>query len=260
MRSALVIARRILRQRLRDRSAILFAVLTPLGLAVAFAAIIPDFSPTFHTTIVVVDQDGGQLAGILRDDVLGTLVERGIADVTPATDEAAATAEIDADRAGAAIVIPAGLHRRGRRGQPAELRDPRRRATSTAREVARAVVVRVRRRRRGRPARGPDDRRDRRPGRSRRRSTRPRRPSPRLEPRSPSREPGRRRAPGVDGDVLRRGDGHHVRLLRDPVRRARTARRAARRHARTGCSPRPSRRRRSSSAGRSRGWSWGSSR
>ena len=45
MRAALVIAGRILRQRLRDRSAILFAVLTPLGLAIAFAAIIPDFTP-----------------------------------------------------------------------------------------------------------------------------------------------------------------------------------------------------------------------
>ena len=63
MRAALVIARRILRQRLRDRSAIVFAVLTPLGLAVAFAAIIPDFSPTFHTTILVVDQDGGRSGG-----------------------------------------------------------------------------------------------------------------------------------------------------------------------------------------------------
>ena len=59
MRAALVIAGRILRQRLRDRSAIIFAVLTPLGLALAFSAVIPDFTADFHTTIAVVDEDHG---------------------------------------------------------------------------------------------------------------------------------------------------------------------------------------------------------
>ena len=92
MRAAIIIARRILRQRLRDRSAIVFAVLTPLLLALAFAAIIPDFTPTFHTTILVVDQDGGQVAGRFRDDVLAQLAGTGIADVTPATDAPAGLA------------------------------------------------------------------------------------------------------------------------------------------------------------------------
>ncbi len=140
LRSALVIARRILRQRLRDRSAILFAVLTPLGLSVAFAAIIPDFSPTFHTTIVVVDQDGGSLAQVLRTEVLGRVADSGIATISMAADEAAATAEIDADRAGAAIVVPPGFSDAVSRGDATGITilagsDP------TAREVARAVVT-----------------------------------------------------------------------------------------------------------------------
>ena len=75
MRAAIVVARRILRQRLRDRSAILFAVLTPLFLALAFAAIIPDFTPTFHTTILVVDQDGGPVAGLFATTSSAQLTE-----------------------------------------------------------------------------------------------------------------------------------------------------------------------------------------
>ena len=141
MRAALIIARRILRQRLRDRSAIVFAVLTPLFLALAFAAIIPDFTPTFHTTILVVDQDGGRVAGLFRDDVLAQLTETGIADIATATDVAAATADVDADRAGVAIVIPAGFTSAVTAGQPAEMRIIAG-GNVTAREVARAVVTR----------------------------------------------------------------------------------------------------------------------
>jgi len=140
LRSALVIARRILRQRLRDRSAILFAVLTPLGLAVAFAAVIPDFSSNFHTTILVVDHDRGRLADVLQTEVLARVAESGIATIVPAADETAATTEIEADRAGVAIVIPPGFTDAVSRGDAAEIRilggsDP------TAREVARSVVT-----------------------------------------------------------------------------------------------------------------------
>jgi ABC-2 type transport system permease protein len=141
MRAALVIARRILRQRLRDRSAILFAVVTPLGLAIAFAAIIPDFTPTFHTTFVVVDQDGGRVSDAFRTEILPQLTEAGIADITAASDETAAAGEVSADRAGAGIVIPAGFTDAVMSGQPAEMRIIAG-ADVTAREVARAVAMR----------------------------------------------------------------------------------------------------------------------
>ena len=74
MRAALVIAGRILRQRLRDRSAIVFAVLTPLGLALAFSVLIPNKFSSFHTNFIVIDADGGHVAGILTNDVLGEVV------------------------------------------------------------------------------------------------------------------------------------------------------------------------------------------
>lgn len=140
MRAALVIARRILRQRLRDRSAVIFAVITPLGLALAFAAIIPDFSGTFHTTILVADQDGGQLGRVLREEVLAGVVQSGIADVGTAADESAAGSAITNGQAGVAIVIPAGTSDAVRQGQPAEIRIVAG-SDVIAREVARSVVT-----------------------------------------------------------------------------------------------------------------------
>jgi ABC-2 type transport system permease protein len=141
MRAALVIAGRILRQRLRDRSAILFAVVTPLALAVAFAAVIPDFTPTFHAKILLVDRDGGHLAGVLRDQVLTQVAASGIADIGTASDEAAASAEIDAGRADAAIVVPAGFSEAVTQGKGTEIAVLAG-GSIAAREVARAIVTR----------------------------------------------------------------------------------------------------------------------
>jgi ABC-2 type transport system permease protein len=122
MRAALVIAGRILRQRLRDRSAIVFAVLTPLGLALAFSMLIPNDFSSFHTDFIVIDADHGHVAGILTNDVLGEVARAGVADVTPGTTEAAASDEIRAGRASAAIIIPAGFSAAVEAGRPARIR------------------------------------------------------------------------------------------------------------------------------------------
>ncbi len=78
--AALVIGRRILRQRIRDRSAILFAVATPLGLAVAFSILIPNDFQSFHTHFVIVDLDGGPQAQHLVDEGFGAIADAGVAD------------------------------------------------------------------------------------------------------------------------------------------------------------------------------------
>jgi len=109
MRVAFVIAGRILRQRIRDRSAIIFAVLTPLGLALAFAAIIPDFTTDFHTTIAIVDQDHGAAATALVDGPFAALATAGIADIRSFTDEADARAAVASEDVGVAVVIPTGF-------------------------------------------------------------------------------------------------------------------------------------------------------
>src|SRR4051812_29281133 len=102
---AFVIGRRILRQRIRDRSAVLFAVVTPLGLAIAFAVLIPNDFQTFHTRFVIVDMDGGQSASHLVDDAFGAIASAGVAEVTRVPTEAEARAILDAGDAGAVVVI-----------------------------------------------------------------------------------------------------------------------------------------------------------
>jgi ABC-2 type transport system permease protein len=140
MRVALVIAGRILRQRLRDRSAIIFAVLTPLGLALAFAAVIPDFTPNFHMTVAVVDEDHGAASQALIQGPLNGLVTAGIADVRVLATEAEARSAVSAEDAGAAVIIPAGFTDAIHNGTATRLRilggsGP------TSREVVRATVT-----------------------------------------------------------------------------------------------------------------------
>jgi ABC-2 type transport system permease protein len=122
VRIALVIAGRILRQRLRDRTALIFAILTPLGLALAFSVLIPSEFSSFHTRFVVVDGDAGPMAKVLVEDVLGGVVEAGVADVdTLPTEEAAAQTVRDGD-ASAAIIIPVGFSAAIQAGAPTEIR------------------------------------------------------------------------------------------------------------------------------------------
>jgi ABC-2 type transport system permease protein len=121
MRAALSIAARSLRQRIRDRSAILFAVVIPLGLAAAFTLLIPR-GATFHAEYVVHDADGGPIATALVDHVLGALVESGVADVTQVDSAAAALAALDAGETSAAILIPEGFSDAVTSGSPTEIR------------------------------------------------------------------------------------------------------------------------------------------
>lgn len=120
--AALTITARIIRQRVRDRSAIIFAVVTPLGLALAFSFLIPNQFSSFHTNFVVVDQDGGQLATALVDDVLGQLQTAGVADIRRVDSTAEASAAVKAGNAGAGILIPAGFTDAVMTGRPAQIR------------------------------------------------------------------------------------------------------------------------------------------
>ena len=140
MRVAFVIASRILRQRLRDRSAIIFAVLTPLGLALAFSAVIPDFTPTFHTTVAVVDEDGGAAAEALIQGPLAGLTTAGIADIKTLDTEADARYAVSGDQVGAAVVIPPGLTAAIHDGTPTQLRILGG-SSPTSREVVRATLT-----------------------------------------------------------------------------------------------------------------------
>jgi len=137
--ASLVIAAKDLRQKLRDRSVLLMAVLAPLGLAVLFSTMIPD-QDTFHTTYAVVDLDRGAVARGLVDGPLAGLSTAGVATLVPTATEVEARVAVDAGDVAAAIVIPAGFTAAVQAGRPAELLvigGP----SSLPAEVARSVLV-----------------------------------------------------------------------------------------------------------------------
>lgn len=136
-----IIAGRILRQRIRDRSALLFAVVTPLGLALAFAFLIPNDFKDFHTRFVIVDLDGGPSAVHLADEAFASIADAGIADVARASSEAEARAILEAGDAGAVVVIPAGFSDAITSGTPTEVRLLGGEFPASF-EVARSVVTR----------------------------------------------------------------------------------------------------------------------
>ncbi len=119
MRTALLIARKDLRLRLRDKSAFLYGIVAPLGLAFIFSFVFnPIQSATFEAEYVIVDEDGGTIATAFRE-VLGGLEDEGIATVREvgSRTEAEKQVELGSDafagdeepKADAAFVLPRGL-------------------------------------------------------------------------------------------------------------------------------------------------------
>jgi len=110
MRAALLIAGKDLRQRLRDRSAVMVAFLVPLGLAFIFDLTLGGL-PTGGTrlTFVVVDADGTEVSRIFVEEVLPQVEEGGAIELRTARSEEAARQLIQDAKADAAFVVPAGF-------------------------------------------------------------------------------------------------------------------------------------------------------
>ena len=107
MRSVLAIARKDLRQRIRDRSAIVIGVVAPIIIAaimsVAFGA-----SMNFHFKLGVVNSDRGPLGAALLK-VLDDPSLRQVVAVEKMPDVAAARAGVKGNKIDAALVVPAGF-------------------------------------------------------------------------------------------------------------------------------------------------------
>jgi ABC-2 type transport system permease protein len=105
--AALVIAAKDLRQRIRDRSALVLGVVAPLAVAglmsVAFSSV-----EDFHADIAVVDVDRGPLAAAFRQALAGPELA-DVLSVSSAGSEVEARDLVDRRRVGAAVVIPAGF-------------------------------------------------------------------------------------------------------------------------------------------------------
>ena len=110
MGAAFLISSKDLRQRLRDRSAILFAIVAPLGLIAILSTIFGGaFGVDLDLRFAVVDEDGGELAAAFTTGVLPAVEEQGFATVETLDDRADAEAQVRAGDLTAAFVIPAGF-------------------------------------------------------------------------------------------------------------------------------------------------------
>ncbi len=123
MRPALVILGKDLRQRMRDRTALLVAIVVPLVLASIFGLI-------FHNAIGgrvsfrfgVVDADHGPAAQAFTADALAPLQRRGLITIKHEPTLAAGRSDADQNKVSATFVIPAGFSTAVGHGGAASLR------------------------------------------------------------------------------------------------------------------------------------------
>ena len=141
MRIVFLVALKDLRQRLRDRTALLVSVAAPLGLAFIFSQLLAG-TTDFRAVYVVADMDGGPLATVLREDVIGSLEDGGAFTVTDLPTEAEARAAVENGTADAAFLVPAGFSAAIGAGQAATLEVVGARDSGLATEIARAVAQR----------------------------------------------------------------------------------------------------------------------
>jgi len=118
------ITRKDLRQRIRDRSAVLFAVVVPLGLAALFGGLFGDFGTGNLGTLRfgVVDDDGGDVAALFVEQVLPSVGEELDIVVSDASDEESAVSAIEAGDLDAVFMVPAGFSESVRLGAGATMR------------------------------------------------------------------------------------------------------------------------------------------
>jgi ABC-2 type transport system permease protein len=140
MSAALHIAWKDLRQRVRDRSAIMLAIVVPLGLAAIFSLIFGPAATPSPFTYAVADQDGSAVSRSFRADVLASLEDDGIATVKEMAPAAARAAVRDGEL-DAAFLIPAGFAEQVRSQAPARLDVVGSVDSAIATDVARSVAT-----------------------------------------------------------------------------------------------------------------------
>ncbi|MFC3890858.1 ABC transporter permease [Lentzea rhizosphaerae] len=110
MRHALLIAARDLRERARDRTAYVLAIVLPLGLAGVFTLILGNISGDSQLfTYAVADADRGVVARAFTDDVLRKAAASGAIELRTVASEQEARTLVDDGTATAAFLLPAGL-------------------------------------------------------------------------------------------------------------------------------------------------------
>jgi len=138
MRAVLAIARKDLRQRLRDRSATVLGLIAPVAVAwlisVAFGS-----TGAFHANVAVVDLDKGPVATGFTPFLTGPDLA-DLLTVKPVTSEADARALVKKGELGAAFVIPKGFSEAVTSGQGRPITVLASVDSSIAEQVARSLA------------------------------------------------------------------------------------------------------------------------
>lgn len=111
VRPAFVIAAKDLRQRVRDRSAIVLAVIAPFALAAILGTLLPaeDEEATHIHRYAIVDQDNGLIGDSFETDVLANLDKNKSIEVVSVASPRRARDMAATDAVAAAFVIPEGF-------------------------------------------------------------------------------------------------------------------------------------------------------
>jgi ABC-2 type transport system permease protein len=122
VRAALLIAGKDLRQRLRDRSALLVAIVVPLVLASIFGLI---FKNAINGRVTfkfgLVDEDRAAAAQAFANDALKPLERSGLISVRIEPSLAAGRSDTDSDKVAATFVLPSGFSAAVASGGPARM-------------------------------------------------------------------------------------------------------------------------------------------
>ncbi len=143
MRAALLIAGKDLRQRLRDRSAVMIAFVVPLGLAFVFDATLGGIaSGGTAFTYAVLDEDRSAVSAVFVDEVLPRVEESGAIEVRAVSSETEGRRLVTSGAAAAMFVVPEGFGAAVQGTDPAEIRVVGDVDEPTGAQVARSIVSR----------------------------------------------------------------------------------------------------------------------
>ncbi len=140
MRKAFVIASKDILRSIRDRSAIVTAVVAPLALAFILSTVLGgDDGSSLNAKFAIVNEDGGQASAVLVDDILPSLEDEGVELVeSDSIEEARSMAEEgDVD---AAFVLPEGFTESVQSSEAAEITIFTNAESEIGRQVAQSVA------------------------------------------------------------------------------------------------------------------------
>lgn len=141
MRIAVLLAAKDLRQRFRDRSLLIFALLLPLGLAAIFNLTMGGAGGEETFRYALVDADRGVAARHFVDDVLRPVERQKVIRLRTSASADAARRLVDQGEVTAAIVIPQGFSSAVQNGSPTSLQIIGSVDSPIAVEVARSLAA-----------------------------------------------------------------------------------------------------------------------